>query len=202
MKKTIVFLLFCILFFIFPVQLSAAKILYYVDTAAIGEDSVAKALEELSSTHEYVISATKDEFENELTENSYDLVILSLQDKKRTTIDFPVFTEYVGNGGKVIFSDANRDSSFASLLGFAYAAQVNQSSVNITDSDLAKGMTENPFLLYDPGYITWSMGYVPEKRTMAVFPNGDAAIIMTSKNITVNGYLVDRCKRTILAITL
>ena len=191
MKKTIGFSLFYILICVFPMQLFAAKILYYVDTAVIGKDSVAQALQELSSTHEYVISGTKDEFENELMQNSYDLVILSLQDKKRSTLDFPAFVEYVNSNGKVIFSDANMDESFASLLGFSYATSVNQTSINITDIDLKKGMDENPFSLYNPGYITWSMGLTPAERTMALFSNGEAAIIMTSENITINGYLVD-----------
>lgn len=172
-------------------HLSAAKILYYVDTAAIGEDSVIKALQELSSAHEYVVSSTKNEFENELAQNSYDLVILSLQDKKRTTSDFPAFVDHVNNNGKVIFSDANMDESFASFLGFAYTGSVNQPFVDITDVDLKKGIEENPFLLYNPGYITWSMGLVPTERTMALFSNGEAAIIMTSENITISGYLVD-----------
>ena len=191
MKKIFGFMLFFVLLFVLPVQLSAAKILYYVDTAAIGEDSVVKALKELSSIHKYVIANTKDEFESEIAQDSYDLVILSIQDKKRTTLDFPSFVDYVGKNGKVIFSDANRDGSFASLLGFAYTSRVNQTSIDITDDDLKKGVTENPFSLYNPGYITWSMGLVPAKRTMAVFSNGDAAVIMTSKNITINGYLVD-----------
>ncbi len=191
MKKYLSTLTFLLLLLLLPAESGAAKILYYVDTVAIGQDSMANALVNLSAEHEVVTASNIGEFEADIANNSFDLVILMLHDALRTTSDFPQFVNYVQNAGKIIFADVHKDTSLAALTGVSYIGNINMSPVNVTDVNVSDGIAMNPMPLINPGYTVWSMPMAPGIRTLASFTETEAAAIMTSDTITVNGFLVD-----------
>ena len=179
-----------LIFVFFGSYVRAADVLYYSDYV-VGTDLMREALGELPETDRVVVSSTARAFENQLIFSKYDLVILVLQDEPKSPSDYPQFRRYVEKGGRVIFSDANKNGDFARLMGITYTRTANQSALYIYDKELSVGIDQNPIMLRNTGYHVWSVGVKEAGRSAALFSNTDGAIVMPDSSKIVNAFAVD-----------
>lgn len=153
--------------------------------------AVASAVEQLETDHTVHVANSATEFEFILQNESIDVAILFLQDVPSDAEAFPVFSTFVGSGGKVIFADGNQRASWADLLGFAYSGNTNLTNFAWLDATLTAQTGGASQTIENPGYITFSMGLVLDETTLGVFDNGDAAVLYLDNHKIINGFLLD-----------
>ena len=172
------------------VSLHAETVLLYNDFS-INVSSVDALVKTLKKNYDVIRAENISQFENAFGKQKIDVAILALQDKPLTTSEFPEFVKYAKSGGKVIFTDGNRNTSWTKLFGFSYTGRRNETSMRLLDKTLAGSFGSTQQTLYNPGYNTFSMGLKEMKTTLAQFDNGDAAILFLDGHIMINGFLLD-----------
>ncbi len=181
-----------LIIFLYSLSLNASKIAFLNDYS-INIASVKQLKKSLSSVHTLQEAATPEAFDSLFSsENQIDIAILSIQDSKIVSDQLPNFISYVRGGGKVIFSDAQRDSSWQSLFDFAYTGNTNAAQLLFTNAPFASLVNASTQTLQNPGYYVFSMGLKYAHGTvLALFPNGDAASLFLNNQIIINGFLID-----------
>jgi hypothetical protein len=170
---------------------NAANIVFYNDFS-VNLSSVETLKAELRREHNAYIVDSIAAFENTLlTHPEIDVAILAIQDSVHKADEFPQLRAYAKRGGNVIFMDANRDSSWENEFHFEYTGNNNQNTVWFVDKSLSQLLETETLTLYNPGYHVYSMGMKAVDRTLAVFPNGDAASLYLDGHVIVNGFLLD-----------
>ena len=187
--KTVIFTFVLIV----ALSLHARTVLLYNDYS-INASSVDTLITRLKNNYDIIRAENISQFENAFAKQKIDVAILSIQDEPLAVSDFPEFAKYVTSGGKVIFADGNRGTSWTRLLGFAYTGRKNESSMTLLDRTLSGSFGSARQTLYNPGYRTFSMGLQKTETTLAQFENGDAAILFIGRHIMINGFLLDTDK--------
>jgi len=175
---------------IFALQCSAKDLLYYKDYSIYANDSLDMAIEKLSEEHNVTTASSIIDFEAHIGNNSYDLVILFLQDEPHDADEFSHFISYVESGGKVIFTDANKKESWSRLFDFQYSDQDNYNRALLVNRDLKNSYVDSELVLYNPGYRTYSIGLKPQGRVLASY-SGGAAMLWINEQTIINGILSD-----------
>lgn len=169
-----------------PTQPPARNVLFYVDSF-LGTDYVTPAL-----AGDTVTTATSaSDFDTKLAGGSFDLAIY-LHQGAGNLPDVTTLTNYVASGGRVIFTDWSRDSSYDSLLQMTYTGTTNQTMMTLA-SPLGQGVT-NPMTLASPGYGTFSMGLQAQgaAKSMCTFVNADSCLVVGNGGHTAAlGFLGD-----------
>ncbi|MDM8525452.1 serine protease [Desulfococcaceae bacterium HSG8] len=163
------------------------RALYFSDTTEAFTDPAEAALENKG----YLITAADNytDFETLAGEGGWDLIILMNQGNSVGNIS--AFLGYVADGGIAIMTDWSGDEELGSAFGVLYTGNENGESVLITEPALAEGIT-NPLPLFNPGYMTWSLGMASEETIIGEFPDGDAAVVIANEGKTAAvGFLND-----------
>lgn len=167
-------------------QPAARKVLVYVDEFR-GNDYVTPAL-----SGETVTTATSaSDFNTKLAAGNYDLAIF-LHHGIGNLPNVTTLENYVASGGRLIFTDYSRSSTYDNLLQITYTGNTNQTSMTL-DAPLGQGVT-NPMTLTNPGYGTYSMGLQAQgaAKSMCTFGNAESCLVIGNVGHTAAlGFLGD-----------
>ena len=136
------------------------------------------------------------DFSTKLTNNNYGLAVgfnqtYAWNSNEKSEL-LTVLSNYISNGGGVVFDDWTKDSDFAGFFEAQYESSTNETEMTLIPS-IATGVT-NPVILSDPGWSVFSMGLgsVGGGQVLATFGNGELAIVRGNGNRTILlGYLTD-----------
>lgn len=183
---------------------SPSNILYYVDEIK-GTDMMAEALDALSDDVSFDINVTtavsSSDFKAELDSQDWDLVIVACQEHPTSTylgsFEDSGLEDYVNNGGRVIscyWSAADID--YLTFFGATSSGDYNETSMDVTYSDLSENLVSNPVPILTSVWGEWySTGLSPATEgdiEAASFENGESAIIISNNGRTIiNGFYVD-----------
>jgi len=167
---------------------AGATVLYWADWN-LGMNPFPMAMNELGMA--YVTASDNDDFNAKLNSASWELAVLLLQGNYHGSAEFANVPLYLGSGGRMIFTDFDKNATMGSWFGIGYTGSENMSAVAITDPNLQTAV--GPSIdLANPGWSTWSMGMsVTSANSAAFFPNGDTAIAVTSTGSIINGMMKD-----------
>lgn len=167
--------------------------LVYVDLAH-GNDGVVDAL--TGNGYDVTIASSWSNFCTRLSAGHFTLAVGFAQDYPAYThgFDMAVVSNYIHNGGKMIFATwTTGDYPIISFFGAYLTGNNNQSTITITDPAFASGLT-NPFTVSNNGWGIFSTGLhaIGNSEVLATFTNGDAAIVRANRGNTILlGYLSD-----------
>jgi len=163
----------------------AANVLYWSDYD-LGTNPFPTAMTQLGLTFD--TASDISDFNTKLATGNYPLAVLFFQNYGYDASGS--LSTYLGNGGKVIFTDWTRDSAEGSLFDITYTSSTNQTPVTLTADFLKNGIGDT-LNLSNPGWGIWSMGMALNgAQSGATFPNGNVAVAYTSNTI-INGMLSD-----------
>jgi len=167
--------------------------LVYVDYA-LASDNVIEGLNALGYTT--TLGTSWPDFNTKLESGNFVLAVAFAQNQPALSYGFSISIAqaFINAGGNMVFATwTSSDAAIVNLFGASLSGHNNQSTVTITDPNLAAGIT-NPFTLLNPGWNTFSTGLtaLPESEVLATFENGDAAIVRANGGKTILlGYLSD-----------
>jgi len=187
-----------------PMLLKSASIL--TDEAAVGKDALVyvdyalasdKVVEGLNTLGYATTLATSwPDFNTKLASGNFVLAVAFAQNFPASSQGFsiPIAQTFINAGGDMLFATwTSSDAAIVNLFGASLSGHNNQSTVTITDPNLAAGIT-NPFTLSNPGWGIFSTGLTAStgSEVLATFENGDAAIVRANGGKTILlGYLSD-----------
>ncbi len=170
---------------------SAQNILYYNDYN-VGTDSMSAALTALPVMYTVTTASGTGDFATRLAGGGYDLAIFFEQNSYGSGYDaaYAALATFIGGGGAAIADDWTRNAGHSAAFGAGFTGVNNQTSITVTDVDLAAGVS-NPVSLYNPGWGVFSTG-LNGGTSAALFGNGDSAIVVGNGGKTIfNGFLSD-----------
>lgn len=186
--------LFLAYILLISIQLNASIIAFYNDFSA-NLASTKSLISDLKKEHTVYVADNAEQFERVfMLHSNIDIAILALQDEPISSTSFPSFSSFVKTGGKVIFADGNRGSSWETLFGFRYSGNTNMDTVLFSNAGFESMLDALTQTLHNPGYVTYAMGLVPQSNVLATFENGDAASLLLNDHIIINGFLLDTDK--------
>ncbi len=167
--------------------------LLYIDYE-IEDGKIIDALVALN--YNVTVATSWPDFSTKLTNNNYGLAVgfnqMYYWDSNEKSELLAALSNYILNGGGVVFNDWRKDSDFAAFFEAQYESSTNESVMTLTPI-IATGVT-NPVILSNAGWSVFSMGLsaIGGGQALATFGNGDAAIVRGNGDRTVLlGYLTD-----------
>jgi hypothetical protein len=172
----------------------AQDALLYIDFE-LADGKIPEALLNLG----YTVTVATDwfDFSTKLNNGDYGLAVAFNQNEYWTTTGakptlLSALTNYINNGGSVVFNDWVLDNDFATLFEANFTGNINQTEMNLDPS--IEGGVPNPIILANPGWSVFSTGLISmgSSQDLATFANGDVAIVKGNGGKTIIlGYLTD-----------
>ena len=170
----------------------AGNILYYNDMT-LGDDAMASALAGLSGST--VTTATDStDFQTQLATGNFDLGIYMIQNATGYDSTFAALATFVQNGGKAIIDFNDTATGAPTGFGAAFTGNTNDSSLTVTDTTLASGLSGNSLTFANPGWANFSFGLTadPGAIVAATLSNSESAIVIANSGRSIfNGFLSD-----------
>ncbi len=159
---------------------STGHVLYFCDLSQ-GTDYMLSAL--TASGYGFESTLDYNYFADNINSGSYDLGILLCQGESSTNFQRAVdsLSSFVNKGGNAIYSDWDKNAINGALFGLDYTGNQNLGVCTVTSPFLSINLPENPITIANPTkWGTFSVGLkaINNSDTLAIFENGDAAIIL------------------------